>query len=137
MATSYKNIPPISSLNGFGQPITALSFDTVSDILWAGLNTGTVTAYLGTRGIRGPSFRVGGDLGVKKIAPGDNYVRALGNSNDGLGSWTKGGTNKWFFRYESLDSLWSLSMTIRKANTRECCHFLEYSTFFQLSSRFT
>ncbi|KAF8889778.1 WD40-repeat-containing domain protein [Gymnopilus junonius] len=76
MATSYKDISPISSLSSFGQPITALSFDTVSDILWAGLNTGTITAYLGTRGVRGPSFRVGGDLG----------------------SWTKGGLNKWFFR---------------------------------------
>lgn len=102
MVTSYKTISPISPLHGFGQPITALSFDPVSDILWVGLNSGTVSAYLGTRGARGPSFPVGGGVGVKKIAAGDTYVRALGNSHDGLGSWTKGGMNKWFFRYELL-----------------------------------
>jgi len=100
MATSYKSITPIdcASMDGFPQPISALAFDPVSDILWAGHNSGTISAYFGTRGISGPSFRVGGHLGVKKIAVGDNYVRALGNSDYGLGSWTKGGVNKWFFK---------------------------------------
>lgn len=100
MGTAYKPIPAITTLpfNGFPQPVTALSFDPVSDVLWTGLNSGTVTGYCGTQSIRGPSFRVGGDLGVKKIAAGDHYVRALGDSSNGLGSWTKGGVNKWFYR---------------------------------------
>src|SRR6266508_4524344 len=98
----YVTIAPISvSLDGFAQPITALSFDPVSDILWAGINSGSVAAYLGTRGIRGPCFRVGGDLPVKRITAGDDYVHAASNSNEGMGSWTKGGTNKWFHQYVS------------------------------------
>ncbi|KDR81497.1 hypothetical protein GALMADRAFT_239478 [Galerina marginata CBS 339.88] len=112
MATSYKSISPInsSSLSGFGQPITALSFDPVSDIIWAGLSSGTITSYFGVRGIRGPSFRVGGNSPAKKIISGDNYVRALGNSDEGLGSWTKGGVNKWFFR-PSLENIVTFSNT--------------------------
>ncbi|KAF9532295.1 ubiquitin carboxyl-terminal hydrolase-domain-containing protein [Crepidotus variabilis] len=99
MSGSYQPIQPIpSALNGFAQPATTLSFDSVSDILWAGLNSGTIVAYIGTQGIRGPSFRVGGDLGVKRLLAGDNYVHGAGNSNEGLGSWTKGGVNKWFLR---------------------------------------
>lgn len=101
MATSYKQIlSPIdtSSPTGFVQSITALAFDPVSDILWTGQESGVVVAFLGARGIRGPSFPVGGNSGVKKITPGENYVRALGTSIEGLGSWTKGGVNKWFFR---------------------------------------
>ncbi|KJA18541.1 hypothetical protein HYPSUDRAFT_144864 [Hypholoma sublateritium FD-334 SS-4] len=100
MANSYRSISPIgtSSLGGFVQPITALSFDPVSDILWAGLDSGTLAAYFGSRGIRGPAFRVGGNLSVKKITSGDNTVQAFGEASDGLGSWSKGGVNKWFFR---------------------------------------
>ncbi|KAF8201644.1 ubiquitin carboxyl-terminal hydrolase-domain-containing protein [Pholiota molesta] len=100
MTSSYKTIPSIStsSLNGFAQPITALSFDPVSDILWTGLDSGTVTAHFGCRGIRGPSFQVGGNLSVKKITSGDNTIHALGEASEGLGCWTKGGVNKWFYR---------------------------------------
>ena len=100
MATSYKSIPPIttSSLNGFAQSVTGLSFDPVSDILWTGLDSGTVAAHFGTRGIRGPSFRVGGNRAVKKVVSADNNVQALGEASEGMGSWTKGGVNKWFFR---------------------------------------
>lgn len=101
MSNSYKSIPPIgtSSLDGFVQPVTALSFDPVSDILWTGLDSGTVNSYFGCRGVRGPSFRVGGNLSVKKITSGDNTVQAFGEAGDGLGSWSKGGVNKWFYRY--------------------------------------
>jgi PAB-dependent poly(A)-specific ribonuclease subunit 2 len=104
MSTAYKPIPPITTLpfNGFPQPVTAISFDPVSDVLWTGLNSGTVTGYCGTQSIRGPSFRVGGNLGVKKIAAGDHYVRAVGDSSNGLGSWSKGGVNKWFYRYAPI-----------------------------------
>jgi PAB-dependent poly(A)-specific ribonuclease subunit 2 len=95
----YATIPPISSSsNGFAQPITALSFDPVSDILWAGLNSGVVTAYLGRQSVRGPCFRIGGSLSVKKMIAGDNHVLAADNANKILGSWTKGGVNKWHFR---------------------------------------
>lgn len=98
MPCSYATIASISPLGGFAQPITALSFDPVSDILWAGLNSGVVTAYLGRQVARGPSFRIGGKLSVKKIIAGDNHVNAADNGNEILGSWTKGGVNKWHLR---------------------------------------
>lgn len=97
MGTSYHPIAPIS-LQGFPQPITALSFDPVSDILWTGSNSGNVAAYYGAQGMRGVSFRVGGSLAVSKIVAGENYVRGFGLAGEGVGSWTKGGMNKWYFR---------------------------------------
>ncbi|KAJ6525112.1 ubiquitin carboxyl-terminal hydrolase-domain-containing protein [Mycena sp. CBHHK59/15] len=97
MATSYRPIAPIT-LAGYPQPVTALSFDPVSDTLWVGSSAGSVTAYYGTRGMRGVAFPVGGSLAVSKIIAGENYVRALGVASEGLGSWTKGGVNKWFYR---------------------------------------
>ncbi|KAJ6606431.1 ubiquitin carboxyl-terminal hydrolase-domain-containing protein [Mycena vulgaris] len=97
MATSYRPIPPIT-LAGYPQPVTALSFDPVSDTLWVGSNSGSIAAYYGTRGARGVLFPVGGSLAVSKIIAGENYVRALGVSGEGLGSWSKGGVNKWFCR---------------------------------------
>lgn len=96
--TTYHKIPSIPSLIEFPQPITALSFDPVSDILWAGSDAGRVLAYYGNQGMKGVTFHVGGSQAVSKISAGDNYVRALGASGDRLGSWTKGGMNKWFFR---------------------------------------
>lgn len=97
-STSYKPIPPISSANTI-QPVAALAFDPVSDTLWAGSSTGYVTSYHGTAGIQGVSFPVGGRLGVKRIVVGESSVRALGASGEGLGQWTKGGMNKWFYQY--------------------------------------
>ncbi|KAF8894503.1 ubiquitin carboxyl-terminal hydrolase-domain-containing protein [Infundibulicybe gibba] len=97
MSTSYRPIASISSQT-FPQPVTALAFDPVSDIIWTGSNTGSVTAYYGTRGARGVSFPVGGTLGVVKIVAGENYVRAVGVGDTGLGSWAKGGRNKWYHR---------------------------------------
>ncbi|KAF5381095.1 hypothetical protein D9615_003865 [Tricholomella constricta] len=104
MSTSYQEIMPIT-LSGYPQPVTALSFDPVSDILWAGSNSGDVTGCYGTRGVRGVSFPVGGSLAVKKIIAGENHVRATGVSGEGLGSWTKGGMNKWFFRCDQQTHL--------------------------------
>jgi PAB-dependent poly(A)-specific ribonuclease subunit 2 len=95
MSTSYRPIAPITQ-HSFPQPVTALSFDPVSDTLWTGSNAGNVTAYYGSRGMRGVSFQVGGNRAVKKIIAGENYVRSMGA--DGVGSWAKGGMNKWFFR---------------------------------------
>jgi PAB-dependent poly(A)-specific ribonuclease subunit 2 len=98
MATTFCPLPPITHQRDvYGQPATALSFDPVSDILWAGSNTGSVIAYYGTLATRGVCFPVGGNLAVKKIIAGENYVRALGTTGEGVGSWAKGGMNKWFF----------------------------------------
>ncbi|KAF8163190.1 ubiquitin carboxyl-terminal hydrolase-domain-containing protein [Crassisporium funariophilum] len=117
-ANSYKPITPINStaVNGFAQPVTALSFDPVSDILWSGSNCGTVTAYFGVRGARGVSFRVGSNLGVTKVVAGDNHVRALGAVSEGLGSWSKGGMNKC-----------SPTEIITFSNTSHTSHFLAAS----------
>ncbi|CAK5279336.1 unnamed protein product [Mycena citricolor] len=97
MASSYHPIAPVS-ISSYPQPVTALSFDPASDTLWTGLNSGNVVACHGTAGMRGVSFPVGGSLAVAKILAGEGYVRAIGVAGDGLGSWTKGGVNKWFCR---------------------------------------
>jgi PAB-dependent poly(A)-specific ribonuclease subunit 2 len=99
MSSTYHAIPPITHQHDiFPQPITALCFDPVSDTLWSGNNSGTVTAYYSARGIRGVNYRVGGDLAVKTIVASDSTVRAAGISSNGIGAWTKGGANKWYFR---------------------------------------
>ncbi|KAF8628478.1 hypothetical protein AX15_003989 [Amanita polypyramis BW_CC] len=95
MGATFKPLPSFS-LPTFPQPVSALSFDPVSDTLWTGSNTGRVTALHGTRGIRGVSFPVGGNLTINKISAGDNYIRASGIAGNGMGSWAKGGMNKWF-----------------------------------------
>jgi hypothetical protein len=97
MGTVFQPLPSIS-LSTFPEPVSALSFDPVSDTLWAGSNAGHVTALHGSRGMRGVSFPVGGNLAVNKISAGDNYVRASGVAADGMGSWAKGGMNKWYYR---------------------------------------
>ncbi|KAF8636661.1 hypothetical protein AX17_003467 [Amanita inopinata Kibby_2008] len=96
MGTTYK---PIASLSvpTHPQPVSALSFDPVSDTLWAGSNAGHVVSFYTPRGMRGVSFPVGGSLAVNKISAGDNYVRASGVAGNGMGSWAKGGMNKWFY----------------------------------------
>jgi len=97
--TPYRPIAPITyQRNIFPQPITALSFDPVADTLWAGINSGSVMAFYSARGMRGVTFPVGGGLAVKKIVVDDNYVRAFGLASEGMGSWNKGGLNKWYFR---------------------------------------
>ena len=96
MTTTYQSLNPIRHL--YGQPVTALSFDPVQDILWTGNNIGGVVALYGSRGDRGVAFRVGGDQPVKKIIAGDNFVRAIGSAGNGVGSWSKGGVNSWYFQ---------------------------------------
>ncbi|KAK0458455.1 ubiquitin carboxyl-terminal hydrolase-domain-containing protein [Desarmillaria tabescens] len=91
---SYRPITPISTT--FPQPVTALSFDPVSDILWAGSQSGIVTAYV-SEGMSGVSFRVS-DLPVLKVVAGESYVRAAGSRGLGFGTWGKGGVNKWHYR---------------------------------------
>ena len=82
----------------YHQPITSLAFDPVSDILWTGSSSGAVVAYCTPQAIRGVSFPVGGGQPVQKLVAGDTYVRACGLGGQGVGSWTKGGVNKWYFR---------------------------------------
>ncbi|KZT28674.1 hypothetical protein NEOLEDRAFT_1224080 [Neolentinus lepideus HHB14362 ss-1] len=99
MASTYQPIAPITQpWNLYPQPVTALSFDPVSDTLWTGLDSGNVLAYYTPRGMRGVTYPVGGGLAVKKVITEDQYVRAVGVASDGMGSWNKGGVNKWYFR---------------------------------------
>ena len=99
MSNTYKQLPPITvQRDVFPQPITALSFDPVSDTLWAGTNSGGVTAYYSAQGMRGVSFQVGGEMGVSRIVATDSMVRAAGVGGQGVGAWGKGGVNKWYYR---------------------------------------
>lgn len=117
MSTSYKPLPPIST-DSFPRPVTALSFDPVSDILWAGTSTGDVSSFYSTQGLRGVSFPVGGDAPVKKLLAGNNYVRAHGLGSIGVGSWTKGGMNKWFYRWGQTENqiLFDLSYLVASSS---------------------
>ncbi|EFI28391.1 PAB-dependent poly(A)-specific ribonuclease subunit PAN2 [Coprinopsis cinerea okayama7 len=96
---SYHPLPPLSSpeLSNFSRAITALAFDPVSDVLWTGAEDGVVSTYYGHRGLRGVSFPVCKDAPVSKIVAGDSQVNAFCMGSNGVGSWAKGGQNKWFF----------------------------------------
>ncbi|KZT11602.1 cysteine proteinase [Laetiporus sulphureus 93-53] len=99
MATTYREIAPITDQRDiFPQPITALSFDPVSDTLWTGSNSGNVVAYYSAQGMRGVAFPVGGGLAVKRIVATESAVRAFGVASEGIGTWGKGGVNKWYCR---------------------------------------
>lgn len=96
---TYSATTPIRQPVGvFPQPITALSFDPVSDALWTGTDSGSIVAAYTPAGIHGVRYPVGGGFAVKKIIAGENYVNAIGGAGVGVGSWTKGGMNKWYFR---------------------------------------
>ncbi|KAL4065261.1 PAB-dependent poly-A-specific ribonuclease subunit PAN2 [Scleroderma citrinum] len=111
MALPYRLIQSITTLqDAHDQPVTALSFDPVSDSVWAGTQFGTVIALHTVQGVRGVSFPVGGGLAVKQVSVGDNYVRAFGAAGEGVGSWAKGGMNKWFFQPTSAVSATSASI---------------------------
>ena len=99
-SATYRLAQPISQQHdAFTQVITALSFDPTCDTLWSGANTGKVTAYYTPQGVRGVSFPVGGGLSVNKLVVDDTQVRAYGVSAEGVGAWSKGGVNKWYYRY--------------------------------------
>lgn len=96
---TYTALPPIiPPYTVFPQPITALSFDPVSDTLWTGNNAGTVAAYYTAHGLSGVRFKVGGSLAVKKLVADESVVKACAVSGEGVGAWSKGGVNKWYHR---------------------------------------
>lgn len=82
--------------------ITALAFDPVSDTLWGGNSAGSLVAYHSQQPFRGVYFPVGDNRPVKKIFPGESHVRAMTESGLGLGAWTKGGCNKWYYRWDAF-----------------------------------
>ena len=96
---SYSLVQPITVQRDiYPIPISALSFDPVSDTLWGGNNVGSLAAYHGQSRIRGVFFPVGHDHPVKKIIAIDSQVRAVAGSGVGVGAWSKGGVNRWYFR---------------------------------------
>lgn len=97
---AYHPLPPLTppELPNFSTAVTALVFDPVSDVLWTGNEDGVVSTYYGHRGLRGVSFPVSKDVPVSKIVAGDSQVCAFGAGSQGVGSWGKGGNNKWYFR---------------------------------------
>ncbi|OSC96358.1 hypothetical protein PYCCODRAFT_1481973 [Trametes coccinea BRFM310] len=99
MSTTYHQIPSLTyQRDVLPQPITALSFDPVSDILWSGTNSGHVCANYTPQGLRGVHYPVGGRYAVKKILATDTNVLACGVTSEGLGAWGKGGINNWYFK---------------------------------------
>ena len=102
MSSTYRPIQPIlTQAGGYVQATTSLCFDPVSDTLWTGNERGSVVAYYGTHGARGVVFPVGGGYAVNKIQVGEQ-VRALGGAGVGVGSWSKGGVNRWFYKCVSV-----------------------------------
>ncbi|TFK86247.1 hypothetical protein K466DRAFT_493169 [Polyporus arcularius HHB13444] len=99
MSSTYHQIPSlVYQRDVLPQPVTALSFDPVSDILWSGTNSGYVCANYTPRGLRGVHYPVGGHLAVKKISATDTNVIACGVAGEGIGAWGKGGVNAWYFK---------------------------------------
>uniref|UniRef100_D8PTC9 PAN2-PAN3 deadenylation complex catalytic subunit PAN2 n=1 Tax=Schizophyllum commune (strain H4-8 / FGSC 9210) TaxID=578458 RepID=D8PTC9_SCHCM len=116
MQAPYQAIAPIA-LASFAEPVTAVSFDLASDTLWAGTNSGYINAFHGTQGARGVCFAVGGNLAVKKIVAGDSAVRAFGAGSNGIGSWSKGGVNKWFHRWKPPTNVTAFTSTSYSSHT--------------------
>jgi hypothetical protein len=99
-AQTYRHAAPIPQQHeALAQVITALSFDPTSDTLWTGSDSGNVTAYYTSQGIRGVSFPVGGGLAVNRVVADETQVRAQGVAGEGVGAWSKGGVNRWYYRY--------------------------------------
>lgn len=99
MSSTYHQIPPlVYQRDVLPQPITALAFDPVSDILWSGTNSGHVCANYTPRGHRGVHYPVGGQFAVKKIVATDLQIIACGVAAEGVGMWGKGGMNTWYYK---------------------------------------
>ncbi|KAF8479133.1 PAB-dependent poly-A-specific ribonuclease subunit PAN2 [Russula ochroleuca] len=114
-AQSYRPVVPIAPHDAVPQAITALSFDPTSDTLWSGANSGNVTAYYTPQGIRGVSFPVGGGLAANKVIADETQVRAQGVAGEGIGAWSKGGVNRWYYRPSA--SVTTFSSTLSSSRT--------------------
>jgi PAB-dependent poly(A)-specific ribonuclease subunit 2 len=91
--STYHSLPPFGQPL-YPQPITSLSFDPVSDALWAGNASGTVSAYHGASRMRGVTYVVSRGDPVKKVLAADGYVTACTSLS--VGVWGKGGVKKWY-----------------------------------------
>ena len=73
--SGYKHSFAPIIVHAFPQPISALSFDPVSDALWVGSGNGYVSAHYSIQALRGVCFKAG-DLPVLKISTDENSVKA-------------------------------------------------------------
>ncbi|KDQ12374.1 hypothetical protein BOTBODRAFT_134946 [Botryobasidium botryosum FD-172 SS1] len=97
---TYHLLHPLGDLpDAYPAPITSLAFDPLSDVLWSGSASGSVAAFYGS-GLRGVKFPVGGNATVLRIIASEKDVKAIGS--EGIGSWSKGGVNKWHYSATQL-----------------------------------
>ncbi|KAJ3807230.1 ubiquitin carboxyl-terminal hydrolase-domain-containing protein [Lentinula aff. lateritia] len=115
MSTYKHSLAPIV-IHAFPHPISALSFDPVSDALWVGSGNGYVSAHHSIQGLRGVCFKAG-DLPVLKVVADENSVKAASAGGDGVGSWVKGGMNKWFYNSEDSIMNFATSSTMTALST--------------------
>ncbi|KAG8787431.1 poly(A)-specific ribonuclease [Serendipita sp. 397] len=83
--------------------ISALSFDPVSDVLWAGNGVGQVAAFYRNR-MRGVLFPVDKNA-VSSLLVNDNHIYAMTLNGQGVGAWSKGGVNSWHYRTPATTNL--------------------------------
>ncbi|TFL07786.1 ubiquitin carboxyl-terminal hydrolase-domain-containing protein [Pterulicium gracile] len=108
---TYTPVSPIHTYSAANNGISALAFDPVADTLWTGLVNGTVVArHSAAHPFRGITINVKAGA-VSKISAGENHIRALGAGSPGLGSWTKGGANEWFYHHSSTDATSNATIT--------------------------
>ncbi|KAG8872977.1 poly(A)-specific ribonuclease [Tulasnella sp. 331] len=111
--------------------ISCLSFDTVSDVLWSGSASGSVTAHYPTnvRGVTYPATTKGHP--VTRLVASEKDVKAVTES--GLGSWAKGGMNKWYHNSSQLLSTFcdhpsTANAVILAANGPDASEFVMLNT---------
>jgi PAB-dependent poly(A)-specific ribonuclease subunit 2 len=98
MANTYSvSIPITYQSQIYPCRISSVSFDPVSDVLWAGNELGQVCAYYRNR-MRGVAFPVGEGY-VSSLSTSDQQIYAMSITGQGLGAWSKGGVNKWHYRW--------------------------------------
>jgi len=98
MASTYTITAPITyQQTTYPSQISALSFDPVSDVLWAGNGHGQVAAYYRNR-MRGVAFPVGENY-VSSLSISDSQIYAMTITGQGLGAWARGGINRWHYRF--------------------------------------
>ncbi|KAE9386325.1 PAB-dependent poly(A)-specific ribonuclease subunit PAN2 [Gymnopus androsaceus JB14] len=114
--SGYKHSLAPIVVHAFPQLISALSFDPVSDALWVGSGNGYISAHHSIQGLRGVCFKAG-DHPVLKITADENSVKGASGGGDGVGSWAKGGMNKWFYNSKDTVMTFASSSTITAVST--------------------